>query len=1638
MKRKILLTTALVLAMNSFAYDFKVDGIFYNITSSIDLTCSVTYETNSFNSYSGNISIPSSVTYNGKSYSVTSIGSFAFSSCSSLTSVTIPMSVTSIGNDAFRNCSSLTSVNIPESVISIGGSAFSSCSSLTSVNIPGSVTSISDTFSGCNSLTSVTISEGVTGIGAYAFSGCSSLTSVTIPSSVTTIENIAFQGCSSLTSFNVDEHNLNYSSFEGILYDKGCRTLIQCPGGKEVVVIPNFVTTIGDGAFRYCNNLTSVTIPSSVTTIGVNAFTHLTNLTSITIPSSVTSIGDYAFYNSSLKTIVIEDSKVGISAGDMCFGDCYRLESVYLGRIFSYENANFFGPFINSHFKNVTIGKNVETIGNSLFRSSQITTISIPSNVKTIGNDALPASLKKVVIEDSDKPLTLGFVSNNINIGSPYSPVYKDYHYGLFKNCSLDSLYLGRDLTFTTREFKEEYPGCGAPFENITSLRSIVVSDKVTKLDNNLFAGCTGLESIDLKDAETTLSIGVQNLSASSKTSMFKNANLKDLYLGRNIAYQINNSWNSEYSLAPFANQDSLKNVTIGNDVTILNDYLFYSCDTLANVIFPAGLTKIGKKAFEDCKQIERISIPANVDSIKSGAFASCKNLKEVIIEDGEKELSWSSPLSYSPVETIYIGRNLTYTGGSTSPLGNYSGGADALRSAVFGNKVNAVGDYMFYSCDSLKSVTLPESITAIGKYAFAYCSKLESVKIPQNVSSIGDYAFCRSVHNISIPKSVLSIGEYVFNEQYYTPYELKELTIEDGSTPLTLGRSLFSNCALKSVYIGRDLEYTIKEENRYDQTYYGAPFEYNETLKSVVFGDSVTTIKEYTFWNCSNLKSVKTGESLSKLEPNCFSSTLDTIFFKISTPPSGTSLGVYSKKLIAFVPKGTAATWRNNYYWKSQIIIDEDEEILFVELTEPGSLASKIIEKGTLPANVAKLKIKGELNDTDWGILKPSSMGQLYYLDLSEVTNDSIPTKQFQNTYSYSTNVSIKDVVFQKTLKRIGDYAFDYCHRLSGDLVLPQTIERIGACAMRGTSFSSIVLPDKEIIAVVDSSAFDRYVGSSSLPVSASTETVWIGKNWKIGTTAFRSNTALKDVSIGRNAKIGEQAFANCNALNTLKLSENTSIGNKAFYGNSSLVALNIPGNGTTMGNNAFESCYNLEKVQFEEGLLSIGDYAFNNCNKITGDIQFPSSLQFIGERAFYYAKLIENISFGDNLEIIGNYAFYNCTGLKSIKMGQSIENIGDNAFYGCEQIESLELPLNLRTLGNYAFYGCKKLKELEIHSKIESFGQNNGSFLGCDSIAKVTSHQRTPVGFIYNTFNNNVYKNAELYVPKNSSGNYLLADGWKNFINFNEFEDSEVTETTQIAIINSDGTDATLYVKAGDDVKIQDGIQRLFVTRNIPLKTISYTRTFNNTNWQALYVPFDIPVTAEFLEKFEVAYINNVHQYDDDDDGSLDRTIVEFFKMKSGTLKANYPYVIRARQTGTQTIIVNDATLYATAENSVDCRSTQFEYMFKGIYSRQTADELEGCYALSGGEWKPIASGAYLNACRVYLRITPRQSGLKPLKSIGMRFVDDDATEIDAQSVNEDSRMEEIDVFDLAGRKVENPTQGIYIVNGKKVVIK
>ncbi len=259
--------------------------------------------------------------------SVTSIGGHAFEKCSGLTSLTLPSSVTSIGEFAFRYCSGLTSLTIPSGVTTIDYYAFADCRGLTSLTLPSSVTSIGGhAFAWCSGLTSLTLHSSVTSIGDYAFAWCSGLTSLTLPSSVTSIGGHAFESCSGLTSLTLPSSvtEIDWSAFERCNNLKECNCLLDSDLETCLAYSHDDWTKIPVDEIKYYHNgqeLTKLEIPSGVDKIGSYSFYKGVNLTSLTLPSSVTSIGSSAFEGCSGLTSVYVSWKSPLSIFASTFKD---------------------------------------------------------------------------------------------------------------------------------------------------------------------------------------------------------------------------------------------------------------------------------------------------------------------------------------------------------------------------------------------------------------------------------------------------------------------------------------------------------------------------------------------------------------------------------------------------------------------------------------------------------------------------------------------------------------------------------------------------------------------------------------------------------------------------------------------------------------------------------------------------------------------------------------------------------------------------------------------------------------------------------------------------------------------------------------------------------------------------------------------------------------------------------------------------------------------------------------------------------------------------------------------------------------------------------------------------------------------
>ena len=608
-----LLLLAFLLSATATAHDFEVDGIYYNINGNeATVTYKGTYSHQNTDRYSGFVTIPAAVTYNGATYSVTSIGEWAFDNCTGLTNIYIPNSVTSIGKGAFYLCSGLTSVTIPDSVTTIGTATFYECTSLSSVTIPNSIISIGNhAFTGCSGLTNVLIPNSVTTIGSWAFSGCSGLTSIDIPNTVTSIGSSAFYQCSGLANIVVANDNPIFDS------RNNCNAIIETATSTLVIgckntVILNSITSIGNDAFTGCSGLTNVIIPNSVTHIGDRAFLSC-SFTSIDIPNSVVSIGDDAFkWNPNLTSVTIPNSVTTIGINP--FSGCIRLANITVdtGNL-CYDSRNNCNAIIETATNalitgcmNSVIPNSVTSIGDYAFsRCSGLTNIDIPNSVTSIGHSAFErcSGLTNIDIPNSVTSIGAYAFTNSNGLTSIKLPnsVITIGNYAVSYCSSLAEIYC-LALTPPTIE--------SGTFLNCYELSlyvPFIAVDKYKAADYwNNFTNIVGMPytfEVDGTSYHATTMNTATVIAHNDEATLYSG----DVVIPDSVTYE-------GYTFA----------------VTGIENNAFEDCYDLTSVVIPNSVTHIGEQAFQGCTALTSVTIGSGVTTIGAKAFNYCNALATV------------------------------------------------------------------------------------------------------------------------------------------------------------------------------------------------------------------------------------------------------------------------------------------------------------------------------------------------------------------------------------------------------------------------------------------------------------------------------------------------------------------------------------------------------------------------------------------------------------------------------------------------------------------------------------------------------------------------------------------------------------------------------------------------------------------------------------------------------------------------------------------------------------------------------------------------------------------------------------------------------------------------------------------------
>ena len=912
--------------------------------------------------------------------------------------------------------------------------------------------------------------------------------------------------------------------------------------------------------------------------------------------------------------------------------------------------------------------------------------------------------------------------------------------------------------------------GAFAQCFNVTKLS---VSQNVTGIDESTFADCNNLtdvtapigiieniereklQSVEITAGETIPASLFENCSDLTKivipesvTSIgdraFKGCNITDVTL--------------PIFAVEYFEKEKLETVVLTSGAAIPNQ-AFYYCENLIKIVIPDSVTSIGDYAFAYCNSLTEIVIPDSVTSIGEDAFYNCRDLI-VYCEAAVKPSGWSEYWGIAEgfviwdcnnndvamdgfVHMIVDGVHYGLKEGVATVISQSRNITVANISAAVTYKgatypVTSIADKAFYGCYNLTEIVIPNSVTSIGDYASYYCYNLTSVTFGENsqLTSIGEGAFsrCKNLIEIVIPDSVTSIGYGAF----YDCGSLTSITVHANNT----------------VYKDIDGNLYTKDGTTLIQYAIG------KTATSFTIPVGVTSIGDYSFYNCRNLTSVTFGEN-SQLTSigdyafyNCYNLT------EIEIPDSVTSIG---NRAFYECEGLTSVTFGENSQLTS---IGEDAFFYCSSLTEiviPNSVTS--IGGGAFSDcnNLTSITF-GENSQL-------TSIGYEAFSRCENLTNVTCPTLAIP---SFSKSKLQKVVLTSGD--RIENNAFANCESLT-EITIPDSVTSIGRDAFEGCDRLTIyceannkpndwdwnwnsaccpVVWDCNNNDVADDGYTHMIVDGLRYGIQDGVATVV--KQPRNITVANILETVTYKGTAYTVTNIRYYAFAYCNSLTEIEIPDSvTSIGDYAFAYCYNLTEIVIPDSVTSIGDCAFDDCGRLTSITVHanntvykdidgnlytkdgttliqyaigktatsftipDGVTSIGVHAFYDGHRLM-EIVIPDSVTSIGVCAFYSCGSLTSVTFGENSQLtsIGEGAFRYCSNLTEIVIPDSVTSIGDSAFYSCYNLTEIVIHDSVTSIGDEAFYSCANLTEIEIPDSVTSIG--NSAFYNCYNLTSIT----------------------------------------------------------------------------------------------------------------------------------------------------------------------------------------------------------------------------------------------------------------------------------------------------------------------------
>ncbi|MBD5303413.1 MAG: leucine-rich repeat protein [Bacteroides sp.] len=653
------------------------------------------------------------------------------------------------------------------------------------------------------------------------------------------------------------------------------KTLISVDPDKEgEFTVPDGVTTIGEGAFKGCDKLTTVVIPKSVTEVEENAFSGNTNLKQVVYPEELEEELGSQIDGLDLPTPPV---KVGYTTDEVSIDE----NGVITGRNIDPETGNYVEGKTLVYVPDEAIDENgtykipddITEIGKGAFEGNEnLKNIEIPETVTSIGNGAFSGckNLTDVDLTEGLKEIGEGaFTGSGItDINVPNS--VKEIGEGAFKNCeNLEKVIIGGGVDSIDPDV----------FEGSDNIKEAIYPDDLKdtlseKLPDGIKQVPYTADEIEV-DEETGVITGKSTKgegedAKESKSLVF----VPDEAIDENGTYKIPDDID-EIDNGAFTGNEKLTNLEIPETVTSIGNGAFTGCKNLEELDIPDTVTDLGDGVLEGCENISKVTIPDGVESIGPDEFKGCTNLKEVTLPETVTEIGEGAFEGCSNLETINIPETVTEIGE------NAFKGCEKLTEVTLPDNIESIGKGAFEGCSNLTDVNIPDNVKEIGEGAFKGCESLTTIAIPPTVDNIGDGAFdgCTNLDKFVYPdKFKDQIGEgvgigypadeakvdengviYTPDAVYFVPSDAKAATIPETAT--MIAPKAFKNCTeIENVTVPNQVDEIAAE------TFSGC-----SSLKTITLGSSIASIGAGAFKGCSSLHEINIHSNVKNIGANAF-----------------------------------------------------------------------------------------------------------------------------------------------------------------------------------------------------------------------------------------------------------------------------------------------------------------------------------------------------------------------------------------------------------------------------------------------------------------------------------------------------------------------------------------------------------------------------------------------------------------------------------------------------------------------------------------------------------------------------------------------------------------------------------------------